>query len=85
MQKNGSTSGLESRIDGLKENVRNLVDAGGEKAGHLKQRAIGVKDSVVETSEAALDRVSAMIKEHPIAALGIAFGIGYVAIRSMRR
>jgi ElaB/YqjD/DUF883 family membrane-anchored ribosome-binding protein len=85
MQKNGTTSQLESRIDGLKESVRNLVDAGGEKAGQLKERAIGVKDSVVENSEVAINRVSALIKEHPIAALGVAFAVGYVAIRMLRK
>ena len=50
MQKNGSTT-IESRIEGLKDSVRNLVDAGGERAGQLKDRAMGVKDSVVENGE----------------------------------
>jgi len=85
MQKNGSASALESRIDSLKESVRNLVDAGGERAGQLKDRAIGAKDTIVEESSAALKRVGALIKEHPFFALGIAFGVGYVAIRMMRK
>lgn len=85
MQKNGSTSTLEGRLDSLKENVRNLVDAGSERAGHLKERAIGVKDTVVENSERALDRVTTLIKAHPIAAIGIAFGVGYIAIRMIRK
>ena len=84
MQKNGSTS-AESRIDSLKESVRNLVDAGGEKAGQLKDRAIGAKDSLVENGGAALNRVGALIKEHPFVALGIAFSVGYIAIRMMRK
>lgn len=85
MQKNGSASAIESRIDSLKESVRNLVDAGGERAGQLKDRALGVKDTVVENSSAALNRLSALIKEHPFAALGIAFGVGYVTIRMLRK
>lgn len=85
MQKNGSASALESRIDSLKESVRNLVDAGGEKAGQLKDRAIGAKDTLVENGGAALNRVGALIKEHPFVALGIAFSVGYVAIRMMRK
>ena len=84
MQKNGSTS-LDSRIEGVKKSVRNLVDAGGERAGHLKDRAMGMKDSVVEGSEAMLDRARTFIKEHPIAALGIGFGVGYFAIRMLRK
>lgn len=81
MQKNGS---VESRFGSLKESVRNLVDAGGERAGHLKDRAMGVKDSVFENSSAAMDHVGSLIKQHPIAALGIAFSLGYFAVRMLR-
>jgi ElaB/YqjD/DUF883 family membrane-anchored ribosome-binding protein len=84
MQKNGSAS-LDSRIDSLKQSMRNLVDAGGERAGHIKERAIGVKDTVFENGEAAISRARVLIKEHPFAALGIAFGIGYIAIRLLRK
>ena len=85
MQKNGTASALEAKIDSLKESVRNLVDAGGEKAGAIKDRAIDAKDTIVENSEAALKRVGQMIKDHPFIALGVAFGVGYVAIRMMRK
>lgn len=85
MQKNGSASQLESRIGSLKESVRNLVGAGGERAGHLKERAKDMKDSVVDSSGAALERVGEMIKKHPIASLGIAFSIGYFAVRMLRK
>ena len=84
MQKNGTTS-VEQRIDSLKENVRNLVDAGSERAGQIKDRAMGIKDTVVEEGEVALNRLTALIKAHPIAALGVAFSVGYVAIRMLRK
>lgn len=85
MQKNGSASAIENRIDSLKESVRNLVDAGGERASHLKDRAIDAKDVALENGRAALDRVSSLVKEHPFAALAIAFGVGYVTIRMLRK
>jgi ElaB/YqjD/DUF883 family membrane-anchored ribosome-binding protein len=85
MQKNGTTSELEGRLDSLKENVRNLVDAGSERAAQLKDRAVGAKDTLVENGEVALNRISALIKAHPIAAIGIAFSVGYVAIRMLRK
>jgi ElaB/YqjD/DUF883 family membrane-anchored ribosome-binding protein len=85
MQKNGSTSAFENRLDAVKESVRNLVDAGGERAGRLKDKAIDVKDSVFENSSAALSRMGSLIKEHPFAAIGIAFGVGYVTVRMLRR
>jgi ElaB/YqjD/DUF883 family membrane-anchored ribosome-binding protein len=84
MQKNG-TGALDSKLDNLKESVRNLVDAGGERAGQIKTRAIDVKDSVVENGGVAIKKVGSLIKDHPIAAIGIAFGIGYIAMRMFRK
>lgn len=84
MQKNG-TGSLETRLDSLKESVRNLVDAGGERAGQLKSKAIDVKDSVVENSEVAFRKAGSLIKEHPFIAIGIAFGVGYLTIRLLKK
>jgi ElaB/YqjD/DUF883 family membrane-anchored ribosome-binding protein len=84
MQKNGTAS-LDNRFDSLKESVRNLVDAGGERAGQLKSKAIDVKDSIVDNGEVAIRKAGSFIKEHPIAAIGVAFGIGYFAVRLLRK
>ena len=85
MQKNGSGSRYESRLDSIREGVRNLVDAGGERASHFKDRAVDAKDSFIGNSEAALSRVGELIKEHPFAAIGLAFSAGYIAMRILRR
>ncbi len=85
MQKHGSGSSHESRLDSIREGVRNLVDAGGERASHFKDRAVDAKDTLFDNSEAALSRIGALIKEHPFAALGIAFSAGYIAMRLIRR
>lgn len=84
MQKNG-TSTLDNKVETLKESVRNLVDAGGERAGQIKNKAIDVKDSVFDNGGAALKKAGELIKEHPIAAIGIAFGVGYIAVRLLRK
>ena len=84
MQKNG-TGTLDNKLDTLKESVRNLVDAGGERAGQIKSKAIDVKDSVVENGGAALKKAGELIKEHPIAAIGIAFGVGYIVVRMLKK
>ncbi|NVB79891.1 MAG: hypothetical protein HOV81_15955 [Kofleriaceae bacterium] len=84
MQKNGSAS-ASHRLDSLKQSVRNLVDAGGERAGQVKKKAIDVKDTVFENSSEALTRAGSLIKEHPIAAIAIAFGVGYLTVRLLRR
>jgi ElaB/YqjD/DUF883 family membrane-anchored ribosome-binding protein len=72
------TASIESRLDSLKESVRNLVDAGSE-------RMSDVKDTVVSTGRSGLHRAGDLIKKHPIVAIGVAFGIGYVVIRILRR
>jgi ElaB/YqjD/DUF883 family membrane-anchored ribosome-binding protein len=84
MQKNGTTT-QDSRLDAFKEGVRHLVDAGGERAGQIKTKAFDVKDSVVENGGAAIRKAGELIKAHPIAAIGIAFGVGYIAVRVMRK
>lgn len=84
MQKNG-TGSLENRVDSIKESVRNLVDAGGERAGQLKNKAIDVKDSVIDNGGAALRKTGSLIKDHPLVAIGIAFGVGYIVVRLLRK
>lgn len=84
MQKNG-TGTLDNKLDTLKESVRNLVDAGGERAGQIKSKAIDAKDSIVENGDMAIKKVGSLIKEHPIAAIGVALGIGYIAVRFLRK
>jgi ElaB/YqjD/DUF883 family membrane-anchored ribosome-binding protein len=74
MSKHTSVSMFEDRLESLKESVRDLVDAGGERAGVIR-------DSVV----AGTRKTGSLIKAHPVVAIAIAFGIGYVAMRLMRR
>ena len=71
MMKNG-TSSLETRLDSLKDSVRHLVDMGGEKAGMIKDKAIDAKDVVARNSGKAVRAFGGLIKDHPIAAIGIA-------------
>lgn len=80
-----ATSAFEDRLDQLKESVRGLVDFSSERADKLKDRMLDVKDSVVATSRTSVNRLGEMIKDHPIAAIGIAFGIGFFTIRMLRR
>jgi ElaB/YqjD/DUF883 family membrane-anchored ribosome-binding protein len=83
MQKNG-TAALENKFDSLKSSVKNLVDAGGERAGQIKSKAIDAKDAVFENGEVAIRKAGSLIKEHPIAAVGAAFAIGYIVVRLLK-
>jgi ElaB/YqjD/DUF883 family membrane-anchored ribosome-binding protein len=85
MAKHVETSAFEDRLDSLKESVRGLVDFSSERADKLKGKMLDVKDTVVASSRSGVNRLGEMIKDHPIAAIGIAFGLGYITIRMMRR
>jgi ElaB/YqjD/DUF883 family membrane-anchored ribosome-binding protein len=76
---------FEDRLDSLKESMRNLVDMSGERATALKGRMFEVKNSVVAGSKTGARKLGGMIKEHPILAIGVAFGIGYVVMRIVKR
>jgi ElaB/YqjD/DUF883 family membrane-anchored ribosome-binding protein len=78
-------SRFDSRLDSLKESVRGLVESGGDRAAALKDRMKDVKDSALEGAGTAANRLGKLIKAHPIAAIAIAFGVGYVAMRIVRR
>ncbi len=69
------TNEIESRLDGLKSSVKELLDHG------LADKAGAVKDSAID----GVQYIGTQIKRHPIAALAIAFGIGYLAMRMIRR
>ena len=81
MQKNGTA---DSTIDSLKSGVRQFVDAGGERAGMIKDKAIDVKDAFVKNGGKALKASGSWIKEHPFIAIGIGFGVGYLVVRMVR-
>ncbi len=89
MNKNGSMSGqgggLDERLDTIKGSVKGLVDQGQEKVEQIKTRVIDVKDKAMSRGSEYVDRATEAIKAHPLKAVGIAFGIGYVGMRLFRR
>jgi hypothetical protein len=69
------TNEIEGRLEGLKSSVKELLDHG------LADKAGAVKDSAMN----GVEYIGSQIKKHPVAALAIAFGIGYLAMRMIRR
>lgn len=74
MARNGTMATFEDRLDSLKESMRNLVDYGSD-----------IKDRAVDASKTGISKMGSLIKDHPIIAIGVAFGIGYLAMRVLRR
>jgi len=65
---------LETRFDGLKDNMKHLVDEVPAKASAIRAQAMN-----------SIEYIGRQIKKHPIAALGIAFGAGFLVMRLIRR
>jgi ElaB/YqjD/DUF883 family membrane-anchored ribosome-binding protein len=80
-----TTQAVDDKIDNLKETVKGLVDQGAQKVDALKAKAVEAKDQVVTRGSDVLDRMTDLIKTHPLKAVGIAFGAGYVGMRLFRR
>ena len=58
--------------------VRNFI-------GQVPGKAADFKNVAFNKAEDAFDMLAAQIKKHPMAALGIAFGVGFLAMRIARR
>jgi ElaB/YqjD/DUF883 family membrane-anchored ribosome-binding protein len=92
MPQNGRTSDFrdvkdqtKEQAQQLKDQVRELVGAGQDKVNEVKTKLIDAKDRAVQRAEGAREQLTDKIKSNPLAAVGIAFGIGYLAMRIFRR
>jgi len=90
MHKNGMTGGsvsqgVDDRIDSIKDTVKGFVDHSAQTVDAIKSRVVDVKDQAMHRGGDAVARVTALIKAHPLKAVGIAFGAGYLGMRLFRR
>ena len=88
MNKNGMTDvgrAVDERLDSLKNAMKDVVDQGTQRAEALKSRMIDAKDEALRRGNDLLDRVTELIKAHPLKAVGVAFAAGYLAMRLFRR
>ena len=68
-----SGSSLDDQLESFKANVRKWIDrVSTKREGESRVRAF-------------LAKSGELIKDHPIASVGIAFGIGYAVVRIVRR
>ena len=88
MNKNGMADvgrSVDERLDSIKSTVRDAVDQGAQRAEALKSRVVEAKDEALRRGGDMVDRVSELVKAHPLKAIGIAFATGYVGMRLFRR
>lgn len=91
MNKNGMTgsgsvaSTLDDKLDSLRDSMKGVVDQGAQRVDQLKSKLIDVKDEAFSRGGDLVTHVTSLIKEHPLKAIAIAFGAGYIGMRIFRR
>jgi len=73
------------RIDSLKSNLKGVAQQVSTAAAAFKERASETKSHVAARARVVGVRVGQAIKDHPVAAVGIALGAGYLVMRLIRR
>ena len=88
MNKNDVGSAAQStdeKLDTLKGAVKGLVDQGVQKVDALKNKVVEAKEEAITRGSNILERMTDLIKAHPIKAVAVAFGAGYLGMRLFRR
>lgn len=84
----GTTTGMTEKasqsIDRLSSTAHTAVDRVAQAASSSAQRLSEKGSEWMETGDQWLNTTRATVREHPIAALGVAFGIGYLLSKLSR-
>jgi ElaB/YqjD/DUF883 family membrane-anchored ribosome-binding protein len=78
-------NGMKDQAKDIKDQVKGLVDAGHDKVNEVKDKLMDAKEKVVDRADSLVTSLTDSIKARPLVAVGIAFGIGYLAMRIFRR
>ena len=78
-------NGTAARTDSIADSVRGLVDQGQQKVTEIKDKVVDLQQRARSQGGMYLDKSTTWIKQHPIAAVSIAFGVGYFLMRLVRR
>lgn len=76
---------LNDPIDALKSNFKSVVEHLASRAASLEDKVSEVKTNAAASVTSFASKAGKAIKDHPIAAIGIAFGVGYLLMRLIRR
>ena len=61
------------------------ADSIGQRLQDAGERFVEIKDDVANNLGKRVDSLGALIKKHPLAALGVGLGIGYLIARLLHR
>jgi ElaB/YqjD/DUF883 family membrane-anchored ribosome-binding protein len=72
---------FQSEPGTVKESVKGVVEQGHQAVDAIKARVSDVRAQVRDNGSQILDATRGYVQAHPLKALGIALGLGYVAMR----
>ena len=78
---NGTYASFDDRLDTLSKNFGQVI----AHMTAMREHADEVKTTEVSGARATFAKAGKIIKSHPIAAVGIAFAVGYGVMRMLRR
>jgi ElaB/YqjD/DUF883 family membrane-anchored ribosome-binding protein len=76
---------LHDRIDAIASNLKSVIEQLSSAASSVKDRASDVTSHAMSGASSLGTRTGKAIQNHPIAAIAIALGAGYLVVRWMRR
>lgn len=76
---------FEARLAAFKQGLRDLASYGGDRATELKARAVEAEHVVEERAKTLAAKATELIRRYPVASVMLAFGVGYVLVRKLRR
>jgi ElaB/YqjD/DUF883 family membrane-anchored ribosome-binding protein len=82
---NGANPSTLDPIDTLEANFKSVVEVLTSGASSAEDKVSDAKKTVAATVTALAAKAGKAIKDHPLAAIGVAFGVGYLLMRLIRR
>lgn len=80
-----SASTLSDRIHSLMSNLKNAGEHLSSAAASFKNKASEAKSHAASSVGSFAAKTGKVIKDHPIMAIGVAVGAGYLVMRLLRR
>jgi hypothetical protein len=84
-QNGANPSMLNDPIETLESNFKSVVEFLTSGASAVETKVSEAKKTATAGVTSFTAKVGRVIKDHPIAAIGIAFGVGYLVMRVIRR
>jgi ElaB/YqjD/DUF883 family membrane-anchored ribosome-binding protein len=75
----------DPQAKGLREKAHDLVEQSEDKLENVNTRVREVKAQVMSRGNVLLERLSDQVRVNPLKSVVIAFGVGYIGTRLIRR